>query len=93
MLVKTQPFRHSFKDTRELASVPDGSLEWISYATTENLEFNESSWYLIFSLVVLTCMSDNVLKLVEVISSGNKLFVTSESERVNENFGVQEKSI
>ena len=93
MLVKTQPFRHSFKDTRELVSVPDGSLEWISYATTENLEFNESSWYLIFSLVVLICMSDNVLKLVEVISSGNKLFVTSESERVNENFGVQEKSI
>ena len=93
MLVKTQPFRHSFKDTRELTSVPDGSLEWISYATTENLEFNESSWYLIFSLVVLICMSDNVLKLVEVISSGNKLFVTSESERVNENFEVQEKSI
>ena len=38
-------------------------------------------------------MSDNVLKLVEVIFSGSKLFVTSESERVNENFGVQEKSI
>jgi len=38
-------------------------------------------------------MFGNVLKLVEVIFSRNKLFVTSESERINEDFGVQEKSI
>ena len=93
LLVSETPFLSSSIFFRQIIINSTNYWPWISYDTTENLEFNESSWCLIFSLISLICMSDNVLKLVEVIFSGSKLFVTSESERVNENFGVQEKSI
>ena len=44
-----------------------------------------------FFFIVLICMSGNVLK--KEVEIKRKLFVTSESERVNVNFGDLEKSI
>ena len=93
LLVSETPFLSSSIFFKQIIINSTNYWPWISSATSENLEFNESSWYFIFSFIVLICMSGNVLKLAEVIFSRNKLFVTSESERVNENFGVEEKSI